>query len=197
MFTGLIEEVGTVDAVQRRSDGLELTVACDRILADLAVDNSVAVQGVCQTVTAVHPHGFTVYAMTETLKKTTLGTLRPGNRVNLERAMRLSDRLGGHLVQGHVDATATVEAVIPRADTRLIRLRIPDAFQRYTVLHGSIAVDGVSLTIAEKQGTRITVSVIPFTLSATTLGDLKPGSRVNLETDIVGKYLEQFTKENR
>ncbi len=195
MFTGIIEEIGTVRELRSRGDGMELTVACKTVLDDLNVDNSIAIDGVCQTVTERTDSGFTVFAMTETLKKTTFREFKPGRRINLERALPVNGRLGGHLVQGHVDCTAKVDKIVPRPNTRLISLRLPAQWEKLAVLHGSITINGISLTIARKTGIRVTVSVIPFTLEATTLGDLRTGATVNIETDIIGKYLHAFTSK--
>lgn len=195
MFTGIIEEIGTVRELHPRGDGVELTVACETVLNDLNVDNSIAIDGVCQTVTERTETGFTVFAMAETLKKTTFRDFKPGRRVNLERALPANGRLGGHLVQGHVDCTGKVDRIVPGANTRLITLRLPAQWEKLAVLHGSITINGISLTIARKTGIRVTVSVIPYTLEATTLGDLRTGATVNIETDIIGKYLHAFTSK--
>ncbi len=197
MFTGIIEETGTVHTVRQHPDGRTITVHCHNVLNDLAVDNSIALDGACQTVTDCSREGFSVFAMTETLKKTTLGYLKKGDPINLERALRADARLGGHLVQGHVDCTAVVDRIVPRTNTCLLSFRLPDQWAKLTVLHGSIAVNGVSLTIARKAGVLITVSVIPYTLKATTLGGVKPGAPVNIETDIIGKYLHAFAAKEK
>ncbi len=197
MFTGIIEEMGTIHAVRQHPDGRTITVRCDRVLDDLEVDNSIALDGACQTVTERHPDGFSVFAMTETLKKTTLGTLKKGESVNLERALRADARLGGHLVQGHVDCTGVVDRIVPGPNTRLISVRLPEQWATFAVLHGSVAINGVSLTIARKAGVVITVSVIPYTLQSTTLGKLKTGASINIETDIVGKYLHAFAVKEK
>ncbi len=196
MFTGIVEEVGKIQFIRKASAGMTITVSCQRILDDLSVDNSVAVDGVCQTVTSRSPGGFSIFAAPETLRKTTIQIWKPGQTVNLERALRFNSRLGGHLVQGHVDCVATVHRVVREPESRRIELRLPTQWSHLAVVHGSICVNGVSLTIARKAGVVITVSVIPFTLDATNLRFLTKGDRVNIETDIIGKYLYQFQKES-
>lgn len=197
MFTGIIEEVGIVHAVRPHPDGRTISVRCSTVLDDLNVDNSIALDGACQTVADRDPEGFSVFAMTETLKKTTLGHLKIGDRINLERALRTDGRLGGHMVQGHVDCTAAVEQVVSKPNTRLISFRLPEQWAALTVLHGSVAVNGVSLTIARKSGVLVTVSVIPYTLKETTLDGLRTGARANIETDIIGKYLHAFAVKEK
>ena len=197
MFTGIVEEVGKVVSVKTRGDGKIISIEGKRVFEDLKVEDSIAVDGVCQTVFEIKGNVFSVFAMNETLKKTTLGDLKIGNPVNLERALTLSTRLGGHLVQGHVDCVGIVEGIKRQSNTYLIDIRINKEFENFTVLHGSIAVNGVSLTIARKSGVVITVSLIPYTLENTSLKALKRGSKVNIETDIIGKYLYQFYKKGK
>ncbi len=196
MFTGIVEETGKVLSVKSKGDGKIFTVSAKRVLEDLNVEDSIAIEGVCQTVFELSENSFTVFAMSETLKKTTLKNLKTGDIVNLERALTLSTRLGGHLVQGHVDCVGKVENIVKRAQTYLMDIRISPDFEVFAVLHGSIAVNGVSLTITRKSGTLITVSLIPYTLENTSLKSLRRGSQVNIETDIVGKYLYQFYKKD-
>ncbi len=197
MFTGIVEEVGKVVSVKTKGDGKIISIEGKRVFEDLKVEDSIAVDGVCQTVFEIKGNVFSVFAMNETLKKTTLGDLKMGNPVNLERALTLSTRLGGHLVQGHVDCVGIVEGIKRQSNTYLIDIRINKEFENFTVLHGSIAVKGVSLTIARKSGVVITVSLIPYTLENTSLKALKRGSKVNIETDIIGKYLYQFYKKDK
>lgn len=196
MFTGIVEETGKIQTLRKRAGGIEIGITCHRILDDLSVDNSVAVNGVCQTVIDCFDNGFSVYAAAETLSKTTVKQWRCGTDVNLERALKANARLGGHMVQGHVDCVATVTGIVRKSETCLIDIRLPKEWSILTVLHGSICVNGVSLTIARKSGLTVTVSVIPFTLNATNLRTLKKGDSVNIETDIIGKYLYQFQKES-
>ena len=191
MFTGIVKDVGTVTATGRRGSGLRLTVRhTDReAFGDLAIDESVALNGACQTVVALGADTFDVDTITETLKKTTLGSFVPGTLVNLERAVRPSDRLGGHFVQGHVDCVGEVAGVRDLGGSREILVTFPEEFQPFIVPVGSIAVDGVSLTVAKVERNSFAVAVIPYTLGNTTITSLGEGSRVNLEFDILGKYI--------
>jgi riboflavin synthase len=190
MFTGIIEEVGQVGAVEPLAGGRRLRIACS-FASGLRVDESVAVDGACLTVVAQDGGAFEAVAVEETLAKTALGDRSPGDGVNLERALRLPARLDGHLVQGHVDATGTVEAVDALADSHLVRVRYPTPFAPNLIPAGSVTVDGVSLTVArldEPAGT-FAVAVIPHTWEKTTARDWRPGRAVNLEFDLVGKYV--------
>ena len=196
MFTGIVEEIGKIQSVRKGAAGMAISVSCQRILDDLSVDNSVAVDGVCQTVTGISPNGFSVFAAPETLGKTNIRSWKTGRMVNLERALSINSRLGGHLVQGHVDCVATVNRIVREPESCRLEFRLPAQWARFAVLHGSVCVNGVSLTIARKTGMVFTVSVIPFTLNATNLRFLKKGDVVNIETDIIGKYLYQFQKES-
>lgn len=185
MFTGIVEERGRV-----RDGGRRLVVECRTVAEDAQVGASIAVSGVCLTV-ADRPPGALAFDLTEeTRSRSTLGSLQPGAGVNLERPVTLATRLGGHLVQGHVDGVATVEAVEGEVDGVQVRLRPSDGLGRYVVDKGSVAVDGVSLTVAVVEEGAFTVALIPHTLEVTTLGRLVPGDRVNLEVDVVAKYVE-------
>jgi riboflavin synthase len=190
MFTGLVEEIGIVQTLEVRSDGARLRVAADRVLEGLALGDSVAVDGACLTVVAIHGDGFEIDAVSETLRRTALGDRTVGERVNLERAVRVGDRLGGHLVQGHVDGTGDVVAVDDEGTGCRITVRAAPELLRYVVEKGSVTVDGVSLTVAGRNGDGFWVALIPHTLAETTLGAAKPGRRVNLEADMVAKYVE-------
>jgi len=192
MFTGIIQEIGIVDAVVRKSGGVRLAIRADASAEEIKVDDSVAISGVCQTVISRGSASFEVEAVEETLRKTTIGALRVSDRVNLELALRMGDRLGGHLVQGHVDCVGHVESVEKRPMSWLVRVGFPREFVRYVVPVGSIAVDGVSLTVAAVEGSVFVVSVIPHTLEKTTLSDVRSGTLVNLEFDLVGKYIERM-----
>jgi len=192
MFTGIIEEVGSIAANERFGGGARLSVRGPRVSRELAVNDSVAVNGVCQTVVALEGEIFRVEAVEETLRKTTLGDLSAGASVNLELPLRLSDRLGGHLVQGHVDGVGLISSVIKQPSSWLVSVQFPPEFRRYVIPVGSIAIDGISLTVAKLEGNQLTVSVIPHTLANTTLGNARSGTRVNLEFDLVGKYIEQM-----
>ena len=197
MFTGLIQETGNVTSVRRVGGGNHVSIAARRSSRELKVSDSVAVSGVCLTVIEKRAGGFAVEAVEETLRKTTLGGLSKSSRVNLELPMKLDDRIGGHLVLGHVDCFGAVTSVVRRESSRLITIEFPREFGRYVIPVGSIAVDGVSLTIASTEGNRFAVSVIPHTLEMTTLGDVAPGAHVNLEFDLVGKYIERLLGEGK
>ena len=192
MFTGIIGEIGRVTGVQRSGGGVDLTVEARAAAAELRVNDSVSLNGACQTVIAGSPTAFTVQAVEETLGKTTLGEFVPGTEVNLELPLRLNDRLGGHLVLGHVDCVGTVENVEVKESSRIIRISYPAAFARYVIPVGSIAVDGISLTVATAAANEFAVSVIPHTLGKTTLSRARKGTSVNLEFDLIGKYVESL-----
>ncbi len=191
MFTGIIEEVGEVVGVEPLGGGRRLRIAA-AMAAEVRPEQSVAVNGACQTVVATDGRAFEVVAIEETLKKTTFGTFRPGRRVNLERAMPAGGRLDGHLVQGHVDATGTIEAVEPLATSTLYHIRFDGRFAPYIVPVGSIAVDGISLTVARLEDDRFTVAIIPYTAEHTTAGTWTAGQPVNLEFDLIGKYVARW-----
>jgi riboflavin synthase len=192
MFTGLIEEIGTIRQMRSQGRGFRITVAAHLVLDDVAIDDSVSINGACQTVVRVDGASFDVEAVEETMLKTTLGSFQPGKRVNLERAMKLGGRLGGHLVQGHVDTRGTVTAIQQQQTSWLLSVEFPRDFLRYVVPVGSICIDGVSLTAARVEGYTLTVAVIPHTWANTTLNELAVGSAVNLEFDIIGKYVERM-----
>jgi riboflavin synthase len=193
MFTGIVTEIGTVRSASRSGGGLDLTVECG--YADLAAGESVAVDGACLTVASVLPGGFTAHVIRTSLDRTRFGDLRSGFRVNLERALRVGDRLGGHLVQGHVDGVGTVVAIGTRDDARLLDLQVPPEVARYSVPLGSITVDGVSLTVnALPAPETVQISLIPFTLEHTTLAERRPGDRVHLESDTIAKYVASLMK---
>jgi len=192
MFSGIVEEVGTVRALRRRGASAVLTVAAQRGLTGTRVGDSLAINGACLTVTALDAGSFTVDLAPETLRRTNLGDLRPGSPVNLERALAVGDRLGGHFVQGHVDGAGRVAALLPQGDARLARFQAPPAVMLYVVPKGFIAVDGVSLTVVERDDASFTVSLVPHTLANTILGRYQVGDRVNLEADIISKYVERF-----
>ena len=169
-----------------------MIIAAHAVFDDLAVDGSIAVSGVCLTVINLADASFQVEAVGETLRKTTLGTLRSGSKVNLERALRFSDRLGGHLVQGHVDGVGQIMDVQPQEGGRLIAVAISPRLSKYVISEGSIAIDGVSLTVARLREDTATISLIPHTLQKTTFGELKIGAKVNIEVDLIGKYIEKL-----
>jgi riboflavin synthase len=192
MFTGLVEEVGRITIHEVTGSAARLSVGCRLVLDDLPIGASIALDGCCVTVTEVDADGFSVDLMAETLRVTSLGGLTTGSRVNLERAMSTGARFGGHLVQGHVDAVGTVVAVDDIPGTRFLRVEVPADLERYLVVKGSITLSGVSLTIAALEGTTLTIGLIPHTLAETTLGDRVVGDRINLEVDVVAKYVERM-----
>jgi riboflavin synthase len=195
MFTGIVEEVGSVLAVERDRTAAVLAVRCILACEGASVGDSISVNGCCVTATALLPEGgFTADLMGETLDRTTLGELKPGDPVNLERSLRADGRLGGHLVQGHVDGVAEVSAVESRGDWTEMTFSLPPQLARYVVEKGSIAVDGASLTVmrVDPQGQRFSVGLIPHTLGATIFGLRTVGDRVNLEVDVVAKYVERL-----
>ena len=189
MFTGIVEELGTVEAIERQSDAVRLTVRASTVLQDARPGDSIAVNGCCLTVAERTDATWTADVMAETLAKTGLGALAAGDRVNLERAVTAGTRLGGHLVQGHVDAVGSVVRRQPGEHWDLVTLAMPRELAPYLVDKGSITVDGVSLTVVEARDDEFTVSLIPETLRRTTLGFREPGDAVNLEVDVIGKYV--------
>jgi len=199
MFTGIVEELGTVERLEPQGDAVRLTVRGPLAVSDAGLGDSIAVNGCCLTVAERDGDTFTADVMQETLDKTSLGALEPGARVNLERAVTAGTRLGGHLVQGHVDATGRVVAREPSAHWELVTVELPHALARYLVAKGSVTVDGVSLTVVEVDdaGGTFTVSLIPETLSRTTLGVKQPGEHVNLEVDVVAKYVERMLEHRQ
>ena len=191
MFTGLITDVGTIDRVRTTDAGREFRIRTS--YRDLSAGESIAVNGACLTIRDFGDGWFTVAAVLTTLGRTTIGDWEPGRRVNLERALAAGDRLGGHMVQGHVDAVAEVTAVHRLADAIVVELAIPARLSPLIVLHGSIAVDGVSLTVnAIPDASTIQLSLIDYTLNATTLGALRAGHRVQVEADVIGKYVQRL-----
>ena len=191
MFTGLVQERGTVTAVERTPDGARLTIATG-LAAQLGEGDSVAVNGVCLTATAVQDGAFTADVMEETLRRSALGAAREGSAVNLELALRASDRLGGHFVQGHVDGTGTVAEVGEEGFSRVVRIAAEPDLLRYVAEKGSVAVDGVSLTVSAVDSAGLTVSLVPETLRRTSLGAVRPGEAVNLEVDVLAKYVDRL-----
>ena len=194
MFTGIIEELGRVRGIKGGREGARLTIEARGILADIRRGDSVAVNGVCLTVTEHTETAFAVDVMAETLAKTNLGRLRRGARVNLERALRLGDRLGGHLVTGHVDGVGTIVGRERQGIATVFAVRAPQEVARYLIPKGSVAVDGISLTVVNVMGDIFTVSIIPHTAALTTLGFKQPGDTVNLEADVVGKYVARLLR---
>lgn len=196
MFTGIVTQVGTVRETAQTRAGLDLTIAT--AFSDLEPGESVSVDGACLTVESANGDAFTVHLVRPSLERTCFAEYLRGRRVNLERALRMGDRLGGHLVQGHVDGIGTVESVEKRDDAWLVSLHVPDEIARVSITLGSITVDGVSLTVNAKPApARIQISLIPFTLQHTTLGGRHPGDRVHLEADTIGKYVRALMEEQR
>lgn len=197
MFSGIVEEVGTVRSAVDVGGGRELLIGADEVLSDLRVSDSINVDGVCQTVVEVVHAGFKVQTIATTLSRTTLGEYRPGREVNLERSIAAGQRFGGHFVQGHVDGVGEVTGVERRGDMWLVRFTLPETVEPFTILHGSIAVDGVSLTInaLPAPGTA-EVALIPYTYNYTNLSRLAPGGRINLEADMIGKYVSRAVRES-
>jgi riboflavin synthase len=196
MFTGIVTDVGTVREARPSNGGLDLTIEC--AYPGLAAGESVAVDGACLTVAAVVADGFAAHVVRTSLDRTRFAELRAGGRVNLERALKVGDRLGGHLVQGHVDGVGTVIRVASREDARLLDLEAPPEVAQVSVPLGSITVDGVSLTVnAMPTSGTIQISLIPFTLEHTTLGERRPGDRVHLEADTIGKYVRALLKREQ
>ena len=191
MFTGIIEEVGRIEAVEELGGGRRLTVAA-HMAPELRVDESVSINGACQTVVRTGGGTFEVVTVEETLRKTTFGAFAAGDPVNLERAMRPDARLDGHIVQGHVDATGLVASVEAEATNWLYRIRFDPVFAPYLIPVGSVAVDGVSLTVARLEADAFTVAIIPHTLEKTNASTWAPGTRVNLEFDVLGKYVARW-----
>ena len=207
MFTGIVEELGRVVRLETVEDSARLTVEAPAVTQDVSLGDSVSVNGCCLTVAAVHRNTFTADLMAETLTRTTLGSQAPGDPVNLERALRATDRLGGHIVQGHVDATAEVLGRHHGEHWDLLRVGLPREIARYVAVKGSVALDGVSLTVVDVEdaqhdapdasptpgaGASLSVGLIPETLRRTTLGTRRPGERVNLEVDVMAKYAERL-----
>jgi riboflavin synthase len=194
MFTGIIEELGVVEAIDEQGDALRLTVRGALVTEDAGLGDSISVDGVCLTVAEQASETFTADVMRETLHRTSLGRLGPGSRVNLERAVTAGTRLGGHIVQGHVDGTGTLVSRTPSEHWEVVEIAFPERLARYLVEKGSVTVDGVSLTVVavdDAHGT-FSVSLIPETLARTTLGLREPGDPVNLEVDVIAKYVERL-----
>jgi riboflavin synthase len=191
VFTGLVEDLGRVTASESSGDGLRITIET-RLAGELKAGDSVAVNGVCLTAAAVYERSFAADVMNETVTRTSLSRARPGAVVNLELPLRVGDRLGGHMVQGHVDGLGTVRDIRDDGFARRVEVGIPEPLRRYVVEKGSIAVDGISLTVAELGERSFTVSLIPETLERTNLGTAEPGHNVNLEVDVLAKYVERL-----
>lgn len=192
MFTGLVEEVGTIRSITPRAGGLVLAIACRKVLEGTKLGDSIAVSGACLTVTKLGADFFEADVTEETVRRTAFISLRRGASVHLERALRLGDRLGGHIVSGHIDGVGHVESLAPRGNSTELRISFAPEKMKYILEKGSVAVDGVSLTVAARDGRSFMISVIPTTGTETALLHKKPGEPVNIECDMLGKYVEQL-----
>lgn len=188
MFTGIVEEVGRIERMERQGTAMVLEIACSRVLEDVRIGDSIAVNGVCLTVVRFSDKTFSADVMPETMQRTNLGDLRIGSLVNLERAVAAGDRFGGHFVQGHVDGTGIIESRIPNENAVLFRIGVPQRLTKWMVEKGSVALNGISLTLVEVGDRHLTVSVIPHTLEVTQLKEARVGDRVNIECDMIAKY---------
>ena len=195
MFTGLVEEIGRIEKIEPRSGGRRIWVAARRVLEDARAGDSIAVDGICLTATGVERSRFTVEAVPETLDRTTLGGWREGDAVNLERPLRLDQRFGGHLVQGHVDGVGKVARVLQEGEGKRVTLDLPEALARFVAEKGSLAVDGVSLTVAGCAASTCEIAYIPHTLAVTTADSYAAGRRVNLEVDVIARYVARLLDE--
>jgi riboflavin synthase len=192
MFTGIVEEIGSVASIARRGTGAVLEVSTGLPMDDIRTGDSLSVSGACLTVTGKGSRRFSADVSAETLSRTTMRTLRAGSRLNLERAMAVSGRIGGHLVYGHVDGTGTVRKISPAGESRVFHIDTDPSIMKYMVFKGSVAVDGVSLTVSAVRPEGFEVAIIPLTMERTTFGGMRPGDMVNVETDIIGKYVLRF-----
>lgn len=195
MFAGIVEETGLIRNIKRGARSSKIVVSADKVFSDLKEGDSIALDGACMTISMLREKEFSVDASFETLKITTLVELKKGDIVNLERAIRYSDRIGGHLVSGHIDGVGSIADREGAGDAFLLKIKAPPHILRYSIRKGSIAVDGVSLTINEVGSNFFSVTLIPFTIKMTTLGSKKIGNNVNLENDLIGKYIEAFLKQ--
>jgi riboflavin synthase len=195
MFTGVIQEIGEIKNISSGVESKKLEIKARKILSGLQIGESMNISGVCQTVVQVKPDSFVVEAIKETLKRSSLGLLKKGDRVNLERALKLSDRLGGHLLSGHIDCTTEIKSISSDGNSSIFEFSLPPDHSALVVEKGSIAVDGISLTVTELKKSSFTVAVIPFTLQMTNLRDKRVKDMVNLEFDFFGKYVKRILEE--
>lgn len=193
MFTGIIEELGTVGQMDRRPDSIKLTIQARKVLEGTQLGDSIAVNGVCLTVTSMTDSSFTADVMHETMRRSSLSDIKSGSKVNLERAMQVGGRLGGHIVSGHIDGVGHIARIAADGIARVITISISKDMEPFIVEKGSIAIDGISLTVVSVGNSQFSVSIIPHTMANTTLIDKHPGAVVNLETDVIGKYVHSFT----
>ncbi len=196
MFTGLIQEVGTITSLESNAEGKVFVIDAPKLISEIKIDDSVATNGVCLTATKISGTSFRVQAVHMTLEKTSLGNLQAGDKVNLELSLRASDRLGGHMVQGHVNGLGKIKNIETKGENWEMEVVFPPELRKYMILEGSIALDGTSLTIAKLTPESLTVSLIPHTLEKTSLGRKKVGDHLNIEVDMVAKYIENFLSQN-
>ncbi|PLR66699.1 MULTISPECIES: riboflavin synthase [Bacillaceae] len=196
MFTGIIEEIGTIGNMQGSEDAIQITIHAAKIIHDINLGDSISVNGVCLTVTEFTARSFTVDVMPETVKATSLNSLKAGSSVNLERAMAANGRFGGHFVTGHVDGIGTIIRKKPSANAVYYDIKVSEDITSSLVMKGSIAIDGISLTIFGLEDGKVTVSIIPHTLSETVLGGKQAGDIVNIECDMIGKYIKKFVQQS-
>ena len=194
MFTGLVKEIGIIKSIKPNSSGKEFIIQAPKLMQEIAIDDSIATNGVCLTATELFEDSFKIQAVHVTLEKSNIGKLKEGDKVNLELALRPMDRLGGHFVQGHVNGTGTFTKILQRGENWEMSLKAPKELFKYMINEGSIALDGISLTLAKVTETEITVSIIPHTYENTILHTKKIGDTVNIEVDMMAKYLENFMK---
>ncbi len=192
MFTGLVEEIGEIGSVETIDGGVRFKILAQTVLSDLQIGDSICVSGACLTAVAVNKTHFAVEAVGETLEKTSLGTIGSGSRVNLERALAASGRFGGHIVQGHVNATGVISQWFQRGENWFLEVELPQTLMKYVILEGSISIEGISLTVAKLNGNRVGINIIPHTVVATNLGFKKVGETVNIEVDVLAKYVENI-----
>lgn len=197
MFTGIIEERGIIKKIERGPESFSLHIQAKEVIQDIRIGDSIATNGVCLTATKLDKDYFIADVMPETMTRTNLGKLQIGSPVNLERALRLMDRLNGHLVTGHVDCEGRITKKYMKGNAWIIMINVPGGYERYMIPQGSITLDGISLTIVEVRGTTVTVSIIPHTASHTTLLDKTVGANINIECDHLGKYVERFVTLNK
>ncbi len=196
MFTGIVEEIGSIKKIVQGSLSIKLSINCSKTLEDVKIGDSIAVNGICLTVVELASSGFTVDVMPETMRMTSLYRLNLYDKVNLERALKLSDRLGGHIVSGHIDGTGTIKSIVKEDNAIWITVEAEESVMKYIIYKGSVALDGTSLTVAYVDESSFKVSLIPHTAGNTILGILKAGDKINVECDVIGKYVERLLKGN-
>ena len=196
MFTGIIEEIGKISNINPIAGGMRIKISSSKILDDISVDDSICVNGVCLTAIKIEDDGFWVDAVGATLEKTTFSKMQLSSSVNLERSLKLNDRLGGHFVQGHVNGTGTVLGINKLGENYFLKINVDENLEKYLIEEGSITIDGVSLTIAELDSTKVGISIIPHTWQNTAIQFKKVGDKVNVETDMLAKYIEKLIRKN-